>query len=47
MGYTVVSAIVYIINFADGEVFMISTFGAIATWTVSFKGQTGLGCSQS
>ncbi len=42
VGYTVVYGIVQIINFAHGEVFMIGAFGAIATWTVLFKGQTGL-----
>ena len=42
VGYTVVYGIVQIINFAHGEVFMIGAFGALATWTVLFKGQTGL-----
>ena len=42
VGYTVVYGIVQIINFAHGDVFMIGAFGAIATWTVLFKGQTGL-----
>ena len=42
VGYTVVYGIVQIINLAHGEVFMIGAFGAIATWTVLFKGQTGL-----
>ena len=40
--YTVVYGIVQLINFAHGEVFMIGAFGALATWTVLFKGQTGL-----
>lgn len=42
VGYTVVYGIVQLINFAHGEVFMIGAFGALATWTVLFKGQTGL-----
>lgn len=42
VGYTVVYGIVQLINFAHGEVFMIGSFGALATWTVLFKGQTGL-----
>ncbi|MFC7488874.1 branched-chain amino acid ABC transporter permease [Knoellia sp. CPCC 206453] len=42
VGYTVVYGIVQLINFAHGEVFMIGSFGALATWSVLFKGQTGL-----
>ena len=42
VGYTVVYGIVQLINFAHGEVFMIGAFGALATWSVLFKGQTGL-----
>ena len=42
VGYTVVYGIVQIINFAHGEVFMIGAFGALATWTVLFQGQTSL-----
>ncbi|HET7476820.1 MAG TPA: branched-chain amino acid ABC transporter permease [Dermatophilaceae bacterium] len=42
VGYTVVYGIVQLINFAHGEVFMIGAFGALATWTVLFKGQSGL-----
>lgn len=42
VGYTVVYGIVQLINFAHGEVFMIGAFGALATWTVLFKGETGL-----
>lgn len=42
VGYTVVYGIVQLINFAHGEIFMIGAFGALATWTVLFKGQTGL-----
>jgi branched-chain amino acid transport system permease protein len=38
VGYTVVYGIVQLINFAHGEVFMIGAFGALATWTVLFKG---------
>ena len=40
VGYTVVYGIVQLINFAHGEVFMIGAFGALATWTVLFKGNT-------
>ncbi|MFN8098234.1 MAG: branched-chain amino acid ABC transporter permease [Dermatophilaceae bacterium] len=42
VGYTVVYGIVQLINFAHGEIFMIGAFGALATWTVFFKGQTAL-----
>ena len=42
VGYTVVYGIVQLINFAHGEVFMIGAFGALSTWLVLFKGQTGL-----
>ena len=42
VGYTVVYGIVQLINFAHGEVFMIGAFGSLATWTLFFKGQTGL-----
>lgn len=42
VGYTVVYGIVQLINFAHGEVFMIGAFGALATWTVLFKGEHGL-----
>jgi branched-chain amino acid transport system permease protein len=42
VGYTVVYGIVQLINFAHGEVFMIGSFGALATWTVLFKGQSAL-----
>ncbi len=42
VGYTVVYGIVQLINFAHGEVFMIGAFGALATWTVLFKGQTAI-----
>ena len=42
VGYTVVYGIVQIINFAHGEVFMIGAFGAMATWTVLFQGNTSL-----
>jgi branched-chain amino acid transport system permease protein len=42
VGYTVVYGIVQLINFAHGEVFMIGAFGALATWTVLFKGESGL-----
>jgi branched-chain amino acid transport system permease protein len=41
VGYTVVYGIVQLINFAHGEVFMIGAFGALSTWLVLFKGQTG------
>ncbi|MGV1028782.1 MAG: branched-chain amino acid ABC transporter permease, partial [Dermatophilaceae bacterium] len=41
-GYTVVYGIVQLINFAHGEVFMIGAFGALATWTVLFPGNTSL-----
>ncbi|NNG18591.1 branched-chain amino acid ABC transporter permease [Naumannella sp. ID2617S] len=33
VGYTVVYGIVQLINFAHGEIFMIGSFGALATWT--------------
>ncbi|HPF75710.1 MAG TPA: branched-chain amino acid ABC transporter permease [Phycicoccus elongatus] len=42
VGYTVVYGIVQLINFAHGEVFMIGAFGALATWTVLFKGETAI-----
>ncbi len=42
VGYTVVYGIVQLINFAHGEVFMIGAFGALSTWLILFKGQTGL-----
>lgn len=42
VGYTVVYGIVQLINFAHGEVFMIGAFGALSTWLLFFKGQTGL-----
>ncbi|MGB8382657.1 MAG: branched-chain amino acid ABC transporter permease [Dermatophilaceae bacterium] len=42
VGYTVVYGIVQLINFAHGEVFMIGAFGALATWSVLFKGNTSL-----
>ncbi len=42
VGYTVVYGIVQLINFAHGEVFMIGAFGALATWTVFFQGNTSL-----
>jgi branched-chain amino acid transport system permease protein len=42
VGYTVVYGIVQLINFAHGEVFMIGAFGALATWTVLFKGSTSI-----
>jgi len=42
VGYTVVYGIVQLINFAHGEVFMIGAFGALATWTVLFKGTTAV-----
>lgn len=42
VGYTVVYGIVQLINFAHGEVFMIGAFGALATWTVLFKGTTSV-----
>ncbi len=42
VGYTVVYGIVQRINFAHGEVFMIGAFGALATWTVLFKGTTAI-----
>ncbi|NYG08378.1 branched-chain amino acid transport system permease protein [Phycicoccus badiiscoriae] len=42
VGYTVVYGIVQLINFAHGEVFMIGAFGALATWTVLFKGSSSL-----
>jgi branched-chain amino acid transport system permease protein len=42
VGYTVVYGIVQLINFAHGEVFMIGAFGALATWSVLFKGTLAL-----
>ena len=42
VGYTVVYGIVQLINFAHGEVFMIGAFGALATWTMLFKGTTSV-----
>jgi branched-chain amino acid transport system permease protein len=42
VGYTVVYGIVQLINFAHGEVFMIGAFGALATWTLLFKGTTAI-----
>ena len=42
VGYTVVYGIVQLINFAHGEVFMIGAFASLATWTLLFKGQTGI-----
>jgi branched-chain amino acid transport system permease protein len=42
VGYTVVYGIVQLINFAHGEVFMIGAFGALATWTLLFDGNTAL-----
>ncbi len=42
VGYTVVYGIVQLINFAHGEVFMIGAFGALATWTVLFSGNTAV-----
>lgn len=42
VGYTVVYGIVQLINFAHGEVFMIGAFGALATWTLFFDGNTSL-----
>lgn len=42
VGYTVVYGIVQLINFAHGEVFMIGAFGALATWTLFFTGNTSL-----
>ena len=42
VGYTVVYGIVHLINFAHGEVFMIGAFGALATWTMLFKGTTAI-----
>ena len=40
VGYTVVYGIVQLINFAHGEVFMIGAFGALATWTYIFGGES-------
>jgi len=34
VGYTVVYGIVQLINFAQGEIFMVGAFGAFATWMV-------------
>ena len=42
VGYTVVYGIVQLINFAHGEVFMIGAFGALATWSLLFKGTTAI-----
>jgi branched-chain amino acid transport system permease protein len=42
VGYTVVYGIVQLINFAHGEIFMTGAFGALAVWTVLFKGQTSI-----
>ena len=33
VGYTIVYGIIQLINFAHGEIFMIGSFGALATWT--------------
>ena len=35
-----VYGIVQLINFAHGEIFMIGAFGALATWSALFQGDT-------
>lgn len=42
VGYTIVYGIIQLINFAHGEIFMIGSFGALATWTWALGGRTAV-----
>lgn len=42
VGYTIVYGIIQLINFAHGEIFMIGSFGGLATWTWALGGRTAL-----
>ncbi len=42
IGYTIVYGIIQLINFAHGEIFMIGSFGALATWTWGLGESTAL-----
>ena len=40
VGYTIVYGIIQLINFAHGEIFMIGSFGGLATWTYALGKQS-------
>ncbi len=42
VGYTIVYGIIQLINFAHGEIFMIGSFGALATWTWALGDRTAV-----